>query len=306
MPYHQVIHIGANKSASTTLQRALFAKDPSIKYLGEDCQEYTKYRPLLQNLVYEDDFNYDRIPLEDLFSSYDALARKTDSLFLYSNEDIMTSRVPSQVLSRLHSLMPDARILLIIRNQLEAIPSWYANHGAFLKGVPREFWRRYVSADEFMNHSINFFNYGPLDCFMYYKIISKYAQTFGKDRISILFFEDFVQNKKLFVEQLSEVLRIDKNKAFELLQEKAERQRISQRRFIWHKLSRSIPFIHESKIPSSLSKAISPFLDSGPKAKSLGIENWQEKLVDIYKADNQKLQDEFKINLSKFNYPLMR
>jgi hypothetical protein len=303
--YKEVLHIGANKSASTTLQRRLFPKVDGLIYLGEDCENYGSSRELLNHMIYEDDFNYSSEKVNTLFERYKSLARQKNETFLYSNEDIMTSRVPSQVLLRLKALMPHATIVLIIRNQFDAIPSWYANHGAYLKGVPRHFWRRYVSADEFMNHFTNFFNYGPFDCFMYNKVLSKYADAFGKENIKVLFFEDFVKQKEKFIKDLSEILGIDPTLALELVREGAERKRVTQRRFNFHKLSRYIPVDKLlEKAPAKMKKSIENFLDSGSKATELGMSQWHDKIAEIFREDNKALERNYNLDLKKYGYPL--
>ncbi len=53
-----VIHIGANKTGSTTLQRSLFAKSKDLVYLGEDCTGYENYRDTLNSLVLDDEIHF--------------------------------------------------------------------------------------------------------------------------------------------------------------------------------------------------------------------------------------------------------
>jgi hypothetical protein len=55
---HSVIHIGANKTASTTLQRALFKDNHQLQYLGEDGDGYADYASLVNSLVSDDDLFY--------------------------------------------------------------------------------------------------------------------------------------------------------------------------------------------------------------------------------------------------------
>lgn len=44
-----IIHIGANKTGSTTLQRCLFSKTDKLVYLGEDCKDYISYKDILNS-----------------------------------------------------------------------------------------------------------------------------------------------------------------------------------------------------------------------------------------------------------------
>ena len=53
-----VIHIGANKTASTTLQRALFRRHASIHYMGEDAHGYDGYRSVVNSMVNDDDLHF--------------------------------------------------------------------------------------------------------------------------------------------------------------------------------------------------------------------------------------------------------
>ena len=160
-----VIHIGANKTASTTLQRCLFAKSKDLVYLGEDCVNYENYRDTLNSLVSDDDIHFSYESAKELFKNF--VSSCGEKTALYSNEDIMTSRVPTQCAHRLKEFLPDAEIMVVIRNQLTAIPSMYANHGAYLKMVPRRYWRRYVSFDDWMDYCTTFIKYSLLDGFFY-------------------------------------------------------------------------------------------------------------------------------------------
>ena len=148
----KIIHLGANKTGSTTLQRNLFSQLSDIVYLGEDCKNYFLYKNSLDSLVSDDDVYYSSSDLESIFN--EVVKDSDKSIFLYSNEDILTSRVPTQCARRLHNLMPEAEILLVIRNQIDAIQSFYSNHGSFLKNVPKNYWRRYVSFDDWMNYCL--------------------------------------------------------------------------------------------------------------------------------------------------------
>ena len=231
----QIVHIGGNKTASTTLQRCLFSRSNEIIYLGEDCKNFSDYRSILASFLsyYYIHFDHSRQLVANLFQTY--RSRMTDKTFLYSNEDIMTSRLPTVCANRLYQLMPNAEVLIVIRNQLTAVPSIYANHGAFLKGVPRSYWKRYVSFDDWINYSIEFMNYSYLDSFFYFKIANLFSSLFGKEKIHILLFEDFVKNKNEFIKKLAQILNINAENARALLMKKHERPRNTWRQFQYYR-----------------------------------------------------------------------
>lgn len=298
-----VIHIGANKTGSTTLQRNLFAKRPDLVYLGEDCAGYEDYKDILNSIVSDDDFHFCREAARSLFKKFtSSCGEKT---FIYSNEDIMRSRVPTQCALRLQEFLPTAEILAVIRNQITAIPSWYANHGAYLKMVPRRYWRRYVPFDDWMNYCTMFLNYSPLDSFFYHKILTLYASLFGKQKIHILLYEDFVNDKEGFIKDLCRILRINEGEASKLIQGKRERKRNTMREFRYHKFRGwFLPGLSFSPyLPGAVLQKWNNFLKSGAPAGGFMSDYWRDKIIELYKVDNLKLSKEYNLPLKKHGYP---
>ena len=294
------LHLGANKAASTTLQRSLLSKTNDLVYLGEDCENFRDYQRTLSSLTYDDDFNFNFSVVEKLFSDFMSRARNLGLNFVYSNEDIMTSRVPSQVLTRMKKVLPGAKIFIILRNQLTAIPSWYANHGAFLKGVPRRYWRSFVSADDFMEHFLEFFNYSPLDAFMYHKLLCRYGDAFGDSNIKFFLFEDLLQDSEKFWGSIANYLGVEPKQALKLVRNQQDRPRITQRRFSLHKFTRFVPAVRNQRLPPFIEN----FIDSGPPVRNLGMGHWSEKIYEIYKRDNLLLCERFGLDLNAYGYPV--
>jgi len=301
-----VIHIGANKTASTTLQRCLFAKSKDVTYLGEDCAGYENYRETLNSLVSDDDIHFRYEAARELFRKF--VLSRGGRTFLYSNEDIMTSRVPTQCARRLHEFVPDAEIVVVIRNQLTAIPSMYANHGAYLKMVPRRYWRRYVSFDDWMDYSTTFIKYSYLDSYFYHRILTLYARLFEKQKMHILFYEDLVRDPEGFIRDLCSILRIDAEEAIKLLRGKRERRRNTSRELKYHQfrthffwgrsLSRYLPF------GAALSRMWRNFLAKGPPTSDFMSDHWRNKIIELYSEDNSKLAQEYDLPLREYGYPV--
>ena len=303
-----VVHIGANKTASTTFQRALFARSPRIAYLGEDCAGYPEYRECLDSLVSDDDLHYRAGDVKAVFAR--ALAARADRTLVYSNEDIMRSRVPTLCARRIRELLPDAEILMVTRNQLTAVPSWYVNHGAYLKGVPRRYWRRYVSFDEWMSYCIAFPNYSPLDGFFYHRFAELYASLFGRERVHVLLYEDFVTDRDRFIKEFCAILGVDAGEATQLLADSHERRRYTMRAHRYHRFrSWCLPGRRLTRwVPGggALSRMWWRHLDAGPPADGFVSEAWGARIADLYRADNSKLADEYGLPMREHGYPLVR
>lgn len=210
----QIIHIGANKTGSTTLQRYLFSQSKDLATIGEDCRDYSygtsdEIRKLSDSIILDDDIYYQREEVERLFSTH--IEQNKNKTIVYSDEDISMSRLHTICAQRIYSLMPDSHILLVIRDQVTALSSWYTNHGAYLRNVPYRYWRQPVELDEWMEHCFRFPRYSPLDGFKYFQLIELYENLFGKEKITILYYEDFLNTPDLFMKQLSNLLEIEED-----------------------------------------------------------------------------------------------
>jgi hypothetical protein len=302
---HSVIHIGANKTASTSLQRSLFAVNRQLQYLGEDGEGYSQYAPFVNSLVNDDDLFYSAEACAELFEHHSAQAG--DKTFLYSNEDVMTSRIPLICAKRLKALMPGAEILLVIRNQQSAIPSFYANHGAFLKPAPPSYFRRHVGVEDWIDFQTKFGTYGALASFRYDQFESIYSSLFG-GRVHILLFEEFVNDRRAFVEKLCGILRIDSEAAMRALEFSHERRRFTGRMlaynrfrtsFFWGvQLTKFLPF------RAKLLRSFEDFLLGGMPAKVKLDPIVQSKIHDLYCEGNSKLAKKYGLPLAQYGYPL--
>lgn len=303
---HVIIHIGANKTASTTLQRALFRRHGGIHYMGEDAEGYDGYASLVNSMVNDDDLYFPFAECAELFRKH--LGEETEKTLVYSNEDVMTSRIPTVCARRLHAFLPDARILLVVRNQYSAVPSFYANHGAFLKPAPPSYFRRYVSFEDWMRFQLMFAKYGALASFMFNRLLSVYAGLFGENRIHVLLFEEFVENKRLFMEKLSGILRINADETGKLLQASHERKRNTSRMLAYNKFRTSflwgVPISDYLPFGRSIAERLSQFLSGGQPARVAVSDDMKQVIYGLYCEDNALLAAKYSLPLAEHGYPI--
>ena len=301
-----IIHIGANKAASTTLQRHLFSKSEDLIYFGEDCEDYADSKKIIDSMISDDEIHFSLKDTKKIFNN--KLKTNNKKTFVFSSEDILTSRVPSQCAKRLYEILPNSKILIILRNQIDAIQSWYANHGAYLKQVPKSYWRRYVSFDDWIEYCFEFHKYSPLESFLYHTHLNLYRKHFGMNNIHILLFEDFIYSKPKFISQLSDILEINPSKVNKLLKNKHERPRKTKRQHIYHKIKSQ--YFHKIKINDSkfishhFRSLFNRYLHSGDKFTFNINKVWRNKLLKYYLNDNKLLKKNYSIDIEKYNYPL--
>jgi hypothetical protein len=302
---HSVIHIGANKTASTTLQRSLFRSNPALQYLGEDGDGYADYAPLVNSLVNDDDLFYPAAECEGLFRRNAAQAG--GRTFLYSNEDVMTSRVPLICAKRLQGLMPDAEVVLVMRNQQTAVPSFYANHGAFLKPAPPSYFRRHVALDDWIAFQTMFGKYGALASFRYDQFESIYSDLFG-GRMHILLFEDFVSDRRAFVDKLCAILKLDPEAAMLSLQSSHERRRFTGRMLAYYRFRTSffwgVEFTKYLPFGGTLARMFADFMNGGAPAKIAVSLTTRQKIHDLYCEGNSRLAEKYNLPLAHYGYPM--
>lgn len=302
-----IIHIGGNKTGSTTLQRRLFSKHPQIRYLGEDCEAYGELKTLLDGLVSDDDSYYDSAKIKKIFSERFG-AVKNAVTCVFSNEDIMTSPMPSVCAARLKELLPDAKIVMVLRNQMTVWPSWYVNHGAYLKSVPRRYWRKHVSFEEWLDYCFTFPKQTPVEAMNYEKFFKIFRKEFPESQIHVLLYEDLIANPKAYYKQWAGILEIGEQDVLSYVGNHVERRRYSQRRMVYDRwvsrLSVVPGFRASQEAVLRLVPALKRWLESGAPAKAELPESWKNRIWKYYCQTNASLAEMTGLDLACHGYPL--
>lgn len=266
-----VIHIGANKTATTSFQDYLFSKTKHIGYIGNKRIQTKKIQTELKNLRMQDDFSYDSSYLKKKIKQ---IKKKKINVFLYSDEDILTSNNLSRCSRRLKSLLPSAKIVLIIRNQISALESWYFSHGKFLKMVPKKYFGKHVSFNDWLSYCFEFkqdfvtpLQSSPIKAMDYYEIASIFSKNFGLKNINILIYEDLLYKKNETFIKWSKLLGINKGDI---------KLKISKKKFLRKSIKKNI------------------------KINQRNLKNIKMNFA----KSNKLLANKFNLNLQTYNYPL--
>ncbi len=301
-----LIHIGANKSASTTLQRCLFAVHPELHYVGEDGAGYARYKELMTSFLWTDNLFWDRGAAERFFDQQKEMA--AGKKLVFSSEDIMTSHIASQCLERLRFLVGEADILLVIRNQIDAVVSYYASHGAYLRPAPSIHFKRFVPLDSWLeyNHSIN--EYGALAGFDYWRFVDYCERIFGEGRVKILMFEDLISDRGDFYTGLAELLNISAGDISSCLENSHERKRHTWRRYHYSRilsaLSFNMPVANANPGKIMFGDRFEGFLNGGRRISFELSDIWEKRLTRRYEQGNMKLASKYGLPLADYGYPL--
>jgi len=207
------IHIGMPRTATTFFQQEIFPNLPEFEFLG---LEQTHYSEPFNKLQFSDD---------SLYNSSDILALKQTwkkNKIILSNENFIGQSTHFNhinrtiIANRLKEAFPEAKILLVLRNQIDLLASLYAINLQ---------WKETRQIDDFIwnpfqnkkmkaigGPSTSYYNtlegYESLDGYNYLPLINLYKSLFSE--VKILLFEDFSHNPTDFSSQLSDFFGLEK------------------------------------------------------------------------------------------------
>jgi hypothetical protein len=305
-----VIHIGFPKTATTTLQNHLFAKHPGIHYLGKPYRD-DDLKGMIRDLVMQESTVYNADNLEQYINKHLAQERETGKkVFLISDETFVSAakvRDKGVVAHRLKDLFAAEKILVTIRNQMDAVKSGYIGGGRLLRNVPGKYKNMIVSFKDWLEISKNMYHGDFVRNVVYFNTIDYYTRLFGKENICILLFEDFVKNTDEFIGKLSLFLDIDFETSRGLIQSAHENKRISRVDFQIETLRSKLGFMRNVtpivKFMNGVRK-IWGALGTDRRSDVEIPEEWYQQLWDLYKEGNRKLMEKFQLPLDQYGYPL--
>lgn len=307
------IHVGYPKNASTSLETFLFPSIENSYYMGRRYNGKSSFisndaEEVIENIVKQDSIYFDiERSRKILFDDINTNGGNSQKIIL--SAEAFTNNVIDRgvIANRLYSIFPGAKILIIIREQINSLLSMYsylvAQKGENINlsyGKPSvESFSKWIEDQE------NFKYRSYFETLKYYNLIKYYKNLFGNDNVTVLIFEELVENPEIFAYRLAAYLEVECNKNFiNALHERANQSLYGIRlKYAKFRNTAIYKILGLKYIPVS---KIAMFLGIGKENKkniSREIpEKVRNKLIEMYKDDNQKLQSELQIDLSVFNY----
>lgn len=214
-----IIHIGMPRTATTFFQQSVFPKLTDYDYFGI---ETTHFNDVFNQLQFADDSFYDKELVKAFTKDW-----STKNVIL-SNEGFIGQSYPfnyinrSIIANRLSEIFPDAKILLVLRNQIDLIASLYSISLLWreTKAIDDYIWTPHkynnaVSGPE--NLLFNTYDdYENINGYDYLTLINLYKQKFP--HVEVLLFEDFIHQPELFSKQLEGFFNVNEGTIFNLIQ----------------------------------------------------------------------------------------
>jgi len=198
------IHVGYGRTATTFLQNKVFPAHETINYLGKTESDYPEW---LIRWHYLDDFEFEK--------DKGLITAELDNRCLDNKVNLVSSEgftmyggnIYAQA-KRIAEIVPDARIVLVLRDPVEQICSRYSylvkSDGFFRPLGELIDWERtpYI-----------FYKRKPiyLPDLYYDETIEIYVRIFGKDSLCVLKYEQMVDDPEMYFSVLGNFLGVDFN-----------------------------------------------------------------------------------------------
>lgn len=187
-----LIHIGYHKTATSWLQKNIFVDHPQI------IMPFS-YMEIVENIVFPNSLDFLADETQKFFSLGMPESENTDKFSVLSAERLCGNPHSGgydskEIADRISTIFPTAKILIVVRNQVDMIASTYKQYimadgvatiEEYLEGANPE---RYPS-----------FNYKH---FSYDRLVKYYISLFGSENVQVMFFEDFCTDPKTFSNNL--------------------------------------------------------------------------------------------------------
>lgn len=185
-----LIHIGYHKTASTWLQKTVFKPENGFFQPFE-------LHELYENVVLPNALSFEcwRVQGEletRLSSAPEGVLIPVLSHERLSGDPYAGSRDSKEIGNRLHSSFPNAKVLIVVREQFELISSLYKTYIVHGGKAKLEDFIRPKSRQANLNEWFDFKTY------CYDKLIEHYIGLFGRDNVLVVAYEDLKNDNQRF------------------------------------------------------------------------------------------------------------
>ena len=307
------LHVGASKTASTTLQGRFFPAHPDIFFLGKEESTITLVKrwatPEIFKIVNDiDRRNLDfRLDDDTVKTALDYIRQSNNGRpIVYSFEDLCEFTGPSsfEKLARFQNVFNEfgpIRIIIGVRSQLELLKSLYITlHRAEMFRIYGGKVNWYPTFDQYIEVNFKYCYAAVLESFRFCVLLDHYSSVLGPENVFVFAFEDFKKDAAGVLRKLCRFMEIDENSAcVEETANTRENQHQSGRKYTYLKLRWALlrGLSINKLIPSGVRSKFWNWLDAGPKVDFTASEAVTQRIMEYYQADNEALARKYGIRL---------
>jgi hypothetical protein len=204
-----LLHVGYHKTATTWMQNLLFTQQHGYRQIAN-------HKEVFSHIVRPNGYRFDPGQMKKLIIERKAELRPGEvpviSSEILSGNPFHGGRESEIYAERLHKILPEARILISIRNQMRIMASVYMQY--LLRGGTMPYDLFFEGTNE-----PGYFAFSP-EHFEYDLLVANYQRLFGRENVYILTQESLIEDMDAASEGLA---RFIGNSAFSGLQPEARR-----------------------------------------------------------------------------------
>lgn len=300
-----IIHIGYGKTATTTLQKNLFANHSELLYLGRPYTDENVEKAMVSldlGMIF-----YDPSVLKKIAEEYRKKADSENKILMLSEETVTYwDSDRGRKIERLYAAFTPCKFIVTIRNQKSMLESYYSNYGFRIKDIYGKPTSKCISFDEWLNmHYEESFNYGYAGGLRYSYIIDFLVKKYGRENVGIFLFEQFMESPEDYIGSLCDFIGIKKDEAIELIKGKHDKKtKLGKREYLRFVSKHVFTGWIAARIPlfQRILKGI--IIKYGNNEREKIPESWNDRLRNLYTPGNRILRDKYGLPLEKYGYYL--
>lgn len=321
------LYIGLPKTATTMLQAQVFSQHDQVDFLGVfavsslfpkqrstgKCRDQQVY-DLMQRLIWN---KRPPVDIQDCQQSFEQLTEHATMrvpVWCWESLALDSASRRRERAETLRAVFGPSKVIMTIRQPLSLVESVY------FQVLKRDnTCAKYLQANGICLRTIDdwleqgFPKKVPFSHLDYAETARIYADVFGKESVKICLFEQLVENQANFVAEVCDFYGIDSTQGVQLASERHENvrwtttqmkrlEKIKRSRF------RTLAYLSTTRcrrkkmLGWSRNQATSN--SQGQKLRAEISASWQDKILDLTRAGNRYLVDNWQLPLEKYGYPL--
>jgi hypothetical protein len=291
------VHIGLQKTATTTLQEHLFCNHPDVTYVGRPYHD-AEIEALVKAVYLHEKVEFDTEHWQRIRDAKITPCLGNGRIVGLSDEFLSAPGHHADrgvVAERLQWLLGDCLVVITIRNQVDVLRSEYIDT---IKYRPYESFSHWIESG-LVNAAVS-----SVRLYDYTKLARYYASVFGRANVGVLLFEEFLRDSDGFLDKLCSFLGIDRDASRQLVSGKHENPRKSSRLLRYKAIrSRLLPGVHFSRmLPRPVAGALLGYLHAGSPATVRISDAVRRRIEEHYRESNRALAMEYSLPIAAYGY----
>lgn len=303
-----ILHIGFPKTGSTWFREHFY--NHTLNTLVPD-------RRIVQEMILIPGvFEYDSIETKKFTDKFH------NNKQLVICEELMLGRLrpggvkgflTKEIANRLKELFPNAQIVIFLRNQLEIMVSAYFQ---YVKSGGNYSFKSFYGLGKKKFCDYRDLVLLQLSYFQYHHTLDLYSDLFSKENVRVFLFEEFIDNKKDFVNRYSEKLGIQYNK--QNVRYESVNEGLRKRLIPLYKLANAFSaygplnkyYLVNIPVMEKVTRKVFPWLNrwkvfgNKPTIKNFLSEQEIDEMKEFYKISNRILIEKYGLQeIEKYRYP---